>query len=84
MNDFNNVDTVKVSFIDNSGDGTATFVDVEVDTTLGEFLEDQGISLTGNAVRFNRAATTNYDQVLVEGSRISISPKKVAGARQSA
>ena len=70
----------KVLFTDNNGSGFSGMIDVDGNSTLASFLESRGVNANDYMVRVNRNVMASVDYLIQDGDRISLSPKKVAGA----
>lgn len=71
---------MKILFIDSTGAGFASPIDVAEGTSVGVlFLERVGGDPKNFLIRINRQAVT-INQILQEGDRLSITPLKIQGA----
>lgn len=72
---------MKVFYLNNSGGGFADHVEVEENTTVGQFFAERmkGGDPSNYLIRVDRLPCAQ-DQVLQPGSRVSITPTKVHGA----
>ncbi len=76
---------MKVFYINNHGSGFAASIEVPEGTTLGQlFAQKMPDSRPSDyLIRLNRAPAS-ADEVLTEGSRVSITPVKIEGAISAA
>jgi len=72
---------MKIFYINNSGSGFANEIEIPAGTTLGQLFEQKmpGADPADYLIRLNRHPATSAE-VLVEGSRVSITPTKIEGA----
>lgn len=72
---------MRVTFLNNEGAGFADAIEVEPGTTAQKLFTDKlpGRSPQDYLIRVNRLPVT-ADQVLVDGDRVSITPRKIEGA----
>jgi molybdopterin converting factor small subunit len=77
------VDEVKILFVSNEDAGFADYVKVAAGTTVDAFLKvrlGETYDPAARTIRVNREPTAmNY--ALKEGDRVTVTPKKVDGAR---
>jgi hypothetical protein len=72
---------MKIFFLNNDGGGFADQIDVPEGTTLGQLFEQRmpGRKPHDFLIRVNRQPAV-ADEVLTEGSRVSVTPTKIQGA----
>ena len=75
---------MKVFYLNNGGGGFASDVEVAEGTTVGAFFAERmkGRDAADYLIRVDRQVCSE-DQVLQPGSRVSITPTKVNGARDA-
>jgi hypothetical protein len=73
---------MRVLFLNNAGGGFADHIDVIEGTTVEKFFSQKmsGSSEADYLIRVNRQPVAR-NQVLQEGDRVSITPRKIEGAR---
>ena len=78
---------MQILFISNNGGGFANYVDVDDNTTVGQFFSNKMPNDVSSdfLIRINRLPVPN-DYVLQPGDRLTITPVKIEGAvsRQAA
>lgn len=73
-------ETVKIYFINNHGGGFSDYLEVPANTSAGDlFAQKVGGDPADYLIRVNCLPTTS-GQLLLEGDRVSITPRKVSGA----
>lgn len=76
--------SISVRYVDNSGGGSARTITVAAGSTVEEVISGQGRRMEDVTVRYtpaggeSRAASGSL--VVEDGSRLSVTPNKVAGA----
>jgi hypothetical protein len=74
---------MKVMYFSHVGAGSAGTLEIEDGMTLKDFFINQmgeTVNINQYTVRINKQSPSNYDVVLNEGDRISVTPTKIAGA----
>jgi len=73
---------MRIFYLNNSGSGFADTIEVAEGTTLGQLFGAKmpGSDPHGYLIRLDRQPASP-DEVLREGSRVSITPTKIQGAR---
>jgi hypothetical protein len=74
---------MRILFLNHAGGGFADYIEVTEGTTLGQLFSQRlpGARPGDYLVRLNRQPAA-ADEVLTEGSRVSITPTKIEGARR--
>ena len=70
---------MKVLFLSNENGGFAEYVEIEEGTTVSQFLENRDLAAASYNIRVNREEVSS-DHVLLDGSRVTVTPTKIAGA----
>jgi hypothetical protein len=72
---------MRVLYLNNSGGGFADHIDVDKGSTVEKFFSQKmsGASEADYLIRVNRQPVAR-NQVLQEGDRVSITPRKIEGA----
>jgi hypothetical protein len=71
---------MKVLFLSNDAGGFAEYKEIQPNTTVDAFLRAQGYDPANYNVRVNREEISS-DAVLLENSRVTLTPLKVNGAK---
>lgn len=76
---------MQILFINNDGGGFADHLDVDDNTTVGQFFANKmpHEASSNFLIRVNRQPVAN-DYVLKPGDRVTITPTKIEGARRVA
>ena len=76
---------MRVLYVNNDGGGFADYIDVEDNTTVGQFFASKmpHEASTNFIVRINRQPVPS-DYVLQDGDRLTITPCKIQGAHRHA
>ena len=74
-----NMTQIRIKYINNDGNGFADYVNIESGTTVGQFLASKGQNAANLQVTVNREAA-DVGRVLQAEDRLSVTPKKIAGA----
>jgi hypothetical protein len=74
-------DHMKIFFINHTGGGFASTIEVPDGTTLGQLFAERmpGCAAEDYQIRLNRAPAS-ADERLDEGARVSFTPRKIEGA----
>jgi len=72
---------MRILLINNDGAGFADHIDIESGTTIERLFASQchGAKASDYLIRINRQPASR-DQMLIEGDRVSITPRKIEGA----
>lgn len=75
---------MKITYLDNGGQGFAEIVEVAEGTTVGQLFMDKKPNEAPSSylIRVNRQPCT-HQQVLTDGCTVSVVPSKVDGAAQT-
>ena len=73
---------MQILFINNDGGGFADYIDIDDNTTVGQFFSDKmpHDASSNYLIRVNRQPVPN-DYVLQAGDRVTFTPTKIEGAR---
>ena len=73
---------MRILYVNNDGGGFADYIEVEAGTTAAQLFNERmkGRDPEDFLIKVNRLPTV-ADQVLQEGDRVTITPKKIEGAR---
>ncbi len=73
---------MRIMYINNDGSGYADYINIAENTNINQFfaIKMQGCEPEDYLIRVNRQSVVK-DYILQEGDRVTITPRKIEGAR---